>query len=157
MSGGAVTLARSFEHPFTLAIALAYAAILQQFNRNLDAAATSAREAIALCAEHGFVYYRTWAEIILGWCECMDDPASDGVRRIEQGIAALRTASVQRSLPYFHGLLAEVRLRRGESAAAEQAIVAALDIVAATGECWWKSELLRLREMLVPDLSGSRR
>ncbi|HEU4779294.1 MAG TPA: AAA family ATPase [Steroidobacteraceae bacterium] len=155
MSDSAVALARTFEHPFTLAIALAYAAILQQFNRNLEAATTSAREAIALCAEHGFVYYRTWAEIILGWCEGMDDPAGHGVSRIEQGIDALSAASVQRSLPYFHGLLAEIRLRRGESAAAERALVAALEIVAATGERWWEAELSRMREALVPNLSGS--
>lgn len=155
MSDSAVALARSFEHPFTLGIALAYAAILQQFDRNAGAAAASAREAIAVCAEHGFVYYRTWAEIILGWCEGMDDPAGDGVCRIEQGIDALRAASVQRSLPYFHGLLAEIHVRRGELAAAGGAIAAALDLVAATGECWWKSELLRMRDAIPRILSGS--
>lgn len=157
MSQDAVALARSFEHPFTLAIALAYAAMLQQFSRQPTSATTCAREAITLCAEHGFVYYGTWAEIILGWCEGMDDPAGDGAGRIERGIEALRAASVRRSLPYFHSLLAEVRLRRAEPAAAAQEIDAALDTVAVTGECWWEPELLRTREMLSRDLIDSPR
>lgn len=157
MSQDAVALARSFEHPFTLAIALAYAAMLHQFSRQPTSATTCAREAITLCAEHGFVYYGTWAEIILGWCEGMDDPAGDGAGRIERGIEALRAASVRRSLPYFHSLLAEVRLRRAEPAAAAQEIDAALDTVAVTGECWWEPELLRTREMLSRDLIDSPR
>ena len=153
MSKDAVELARSFHHPFTLAIALAYAAILQQFNRDREAAATYARQAIALCAEHGFVYYRNWAEIVLGWCEAMDDPPGDGKSRIEQGIAALRAASVRRSLPYFHALLAEAHLRRQDFSAADRVIAEALDIATATGERWWLAELLRMREERIPALS----
>lgn len=147
MSEGAVKLARSFAHPFTLTIALAYAAILRQFVRDAATAKALAEEAIDLCAEHGFLYYETWGKIVLGWCRAGESD-SGGIAQIGDGIGALQAAGVRRLLPYFHALLAEVQLQLGELPGAQHAINAGFDIVRITGECWWAPELWRLKAEL---------
>ncbi|MGH8176360.1 MAG: hypothetical protein ACREV5_08880, partial [Steroidobacter sp.] len=148
MSSDALQLARSFGHPFTHAIALSYAAILQQFLRHTDAAAALAAEAIELCTEHGFNYYGAWAQIIQGWCLTQRASTPAGVALISEGIIGLQSARVRRALPYFNALLAEAHLRRGELDQMGRAIDAGLAIVRDTGECWWEPELWRLNGAL---------
>jgi DNA-binding winged helix-turn-helix (wHTH) protein len=141
LSNDALALSRSFGHPLTRAIALAYAAILHQFRRDTTACAELSAETIALCNEHGLSYYRTWGQITAAWSEDLDDSALT----IAESIRGLLAARARRGLPYFHGVLAEVHLRRGERVAAGLAIDAGLEMSRASGECWWVSELWRLK------------
>jgi predicted ATPase len=145
MSEDAQTLARSLGHPFTRAIALSYAALLQQFLRDTAAAGALCEQAISLCNEHGFSYYRTWAQIVRGWCLAEQATAPDAVMQIIDGIVTLTEACARRQLPYFHSLLAEVHLKRGALDQADRSIAMGLQIAAGTGECWWQPELLRLK------------
>ncbi len=144
LSDDALSLSRSFGHPLTRAIALSYAAILQQFMRNVAASAELASETIALCTEHGLTYYRTWGQIIASWCEAQTPDPGDSTERIEECIGNLLTARARRCLPYFHALLAEAHLARGNYAAAATVLDAGIGIMHATGECWWAAELSRL-------------
>lgn len=145
LSDDALSLSRSFGHPLTRAIALSYAAILQQFMRNVAASAELASETIALCTEHGLTYYRTWGQIIASWCEAQTPDPGDSIERIEECIGNLLTARVRRCLPYFHALLAEAHLARGNHAAAATVLDTDIGIVRATGECWWAAELSPLK------------
>ncbi len=145
MSEDAQTLARSLGHPFTRAIALSYAALLQQFLRDTAAATALSEQAITLCNEHGFSYYRTWAQIVRGWCLADQATAPDAVTQITDGIATLTDACARRHLPYFHALLAEVHLKCGALDQADCSIAMGLQIAGSTGECWWQPELLRIR------------
>ena len=63
----AIALAREISHPFSLAIALDYAAMFNVFRQEGQLALARAREASAVCRKHGFVYYLAWAEILEGW------------------------------------------------------------------------------------------
>ena len=54
-------------HPFSLAIALDYAAMLNVFRQEGKLALARAEEASAICRKHGFAYYLAWAEILAGW------------------------------------------------------------------------------------------
>jgi DNA-binding winged helix-turn-helix (wHTH) protein/tetratricopeptide (TPR) repeat protein len=147
LSDDALALSRSFGHPLTRAIALAYAAKLHQFRRDAAACAELAAETIALCSEHGLAYYRTWGQIISAWASDTEDAAAS----IAESIRGLLAARARRSLPYFHGVLAEVHLRRGERDAARVAIDSGFEISRASGECWWVSELWRLRAAVDPE------
>jgi hypothetical protein len=57
MSHRALALAQDLSHPYSLALALAYAAMLHQFRREPDAVGERAAAAMALCVEHKFAYY----------------------------------------------------------------------------------------------------
>jgi predicted ATPase/DNA-binding winged helix-turn-helix (wHTH) protein len=145
LSNDALSLSASFGHPLTRAIALSYAAILQQFRRNTAGCAELAADAIALCTEHGLAYYRTWGQIVASWCLSQKTEAPEQASRIEESIGDLRAGRARRCLPYFHALLAEAHLRCGDRASAAAALAAGIEIVGATGECWWASELWRLK------------
>jgi hypothetical protein len=141
LSDDALALSDSFGHPLSRAIALAYAAILHQFRRDTARCAELSAETLALCNEHGLAYYRTWGQIIGAWSV----DAEDSALTIAASIRDLVAARARRCLPYFHGVLAEVHLRRGDRDAARSAIDDGLEISRAIGECWWVSELWRLK------------
>ena len=65
----ALVLARELSHPFSLASALDYAAVLHQFRRERHAVQERAEAAIALCREQGFAYYSAWATVMEGWAQ----------------------------------------------------------------------------------------
>jgi DNA-binding winged helix-turn-helix (wHTH) protein len=140
-SEAAVELARRLGHPFTLAIALAYAAVLRQLAGDGANLRRLAAEAHELCAQHGFAYYLTWARILHGWSEGRVD-------EIAGGIAALEAQSVGRALPYFYGLLGDAELRRGAHGAARRALAAGLAHARRSGEQSFLPELRRLEDQL---------
>lgn len=152
LSEDALSLSRSFGHPLTRAIALAYAAVLHQFRRDVAQSAKFATETLALCTEHGFAYYKTWAQIVASWCQAQtEDPASGAttiagsVQKIYACVQELLAARARRCLPYFHGLLAEAHLQHGDSTRAAAELDRGIELVSASGERWWASELWRLK------------
>jgi predicted ATPase len=67
ISRQALALARELEHPYSLALALDYAAMLHQFRREHDTVQHKVEAALALCTAHGFAYYRAWGMALCGW------------------------------------------------------------------------------------------
>ena len=63
----ALALAEEHAHPFSQAIALAYAVMLHQFRHEPHTVDEHADTALALCTAHGFAYYWAWGTIIQGW------------------------------------------------------------------------------------------
>ncbi len=63
----ALTLAQELSHPFSLAFALDFAAMLHQFRREVQAAQEQAEAVIALCDEQGFPFWLAWGTILQGW------------------------------------------------------------------------------------------
>ena len=75
----ALAAARQVSHPFSMAIALDYAAMLHVFQRESERALARAEEAVAVCRKHGFTYYLSMAEILAGWAMAMAGDAETGV------------------------------------------------------------------------------
>jgi len=63
----ALTLAQQLAHPFSLAFALLFAAVLHQLRREAKAAQERAEAAIALATEHGFVHWLAMGTTLRGW------------------------------------------------------------------------------------------
>ena len=63
----ALTLARQFSHPFTLAHALIYAAMLHKNRREEQLAQEGAEAGTALAREHGFAQWVPQGAILHGW------------------------------------------------------------------------------------------
>ena len=59
----ALSLAREVAHPFSIALALDYLAMLHQFRREPEAALRIAEEARSLCLEYRFDYYARGARL----------------------------------------------------------------------------------------------
>jgi DNA-binding winged helix-turn-helix (wHTH) protein/predicted ATPase len=143
-----VNLARQLSHPFTQAIALAYATMLNQFQRDFNEIDRLAKATITYTTEHGFPYYLAWAEVLGGWSDVIRGGRDEGIVKIRHGIEVLQTMAGLR-LPYYRALLAEACGCSGRNPEALQLLADAIDEAGKTDELWWEAELHRLRGELL--------
>jgi tetratricopeptide (TPR) repeat protein len=141
----AVQLARSAEHPYSLAVALGYSATTHQLVHDRAGAGEAARELISLCERYSFSFYGEWGVVVDGWVR----GGEAGVVRIQQGIDKLRSAGQNARMPYWLYLLADVMVQAGRTAAARGILDAALAEAEQHDERWWMPEVLRARARLL--------
>ena len=132
----AIALARRFDHPFSLTLALAYAALLHQMRRDTPAVVELADAVVALCDKYGFAFYRDWAIVLLGWVRGQEHPA-EGVEIIESALARLDTDRAQARRPYYMSLLAETYQRAGNRDRAATLVDAAIAKALERPDVWW--------------------
>src|SRR5215510_2292247 len=63
----ALVLAQELAHPFSLALALTFAALVHQLRQEGRATQEQAEAAITLCTEQGFTFYQAMGTILRGW------------------------------------------------------------------------------------------
>jgi tetratricopeptide (TPR) repeat protein len=141
----AVDLARSADHPYSLAVALGYAATTHQLIDDRVGAGEAASELISLCERYSFSFYGQWGVVVEGWVR----GGEAGLVRIQQGIDKLRSAGQNARMPYWLYLLADVMVQAGRSAAARGILDAALAAAEQQDERWWMPEVLRARARLL--------
>jgi predicted ATPase/DNA-binding winged helix-turn-helix (wHTH) protein len=149
MSQAALTRARELLHPFSLALALGYAAILHQFRREERATYERAEAGMALCHEHGFAYYLTWGPILQGWVLAEQRQQEAGIAHMRDGLAAFRATGGEVRLPYYLTLLAEACGKAGQAADGLVLVADALALAEEKGERYGEAELHRLKGELL--------
>jgi len=137
--------AREKSHPFSMAIALDYAAMLHLFRREPSHALARAEEAAAVCRQHGFAYYLSMAEIVAGWAAAQCGDSQAGLLRLRQGLEALRATGAEIRLPFYHGLLAETCALAGRMGEAMAHISAGFAFQSRNGELWASADLHRVQ------------
>lgn len=143
-SNEAIALAREVAHPFTLAIALDYAAMMHVFQHESKPALARAAEASALCRKHGFAYYLAWAEILEGWATAVQGASAPGLAQLRHGLDELKATGAELRLPFYHGLLAEVYALAGQPGQALANVASAFAFQNKNGELWSAPELHRI-------------
>jgi TOMM system kinase/cyclase fusion protein len=151
----ALTLAQDMHHPFSIALAQDYAAMLHQFCREPYAAQTQAEAAIALCMEQGYAYYLAWGRIIQNWA--LTKPGQEeGIAKMSQSLDALRATGGELRLPYYLALLAEACGKADQANEGLTLMSEALTVVEKTEERFWEAELHRLKgELLLQQSSDN--
>lgn len=144
----ALAAAEKVEHPFSMAIALDYRAILHVFRGESALALARAREAADLCRKHQFVYYLAMAEILHGWAWSMEGSAEEGCAQARLGIEALKATGAELRLPFYLGLLAEACAAAGRKGEAMAHIASALAYQSRNGEVWAARELAEIQSKL---------
>jgi predicted ATPase len=142
----AVERARAVDHPYTLAVALAYAAITRQIRGDTAALVETVAELRTLCQRYEFAYYGEWAIVLDGWVSGGDQ----GVARIQEGIDRLRSQGAYARMPYWLSLLADLLLGCGRAEAARAVLDAAWAAAEERDDRWWLPEVLRRRAQLQP-------
>ena len=137
----AIALARAIEHPYSLAVALAYGSITHQMRNDLSELRDTVAELRALCERYGFAYYREWVLILDGWSRS-DESGLDLARR---GISNLKSAGSLARMPYWLSLLAALSAGSGRPDAARATLDAALADAHAHDDVWWLPEVMRMR------------
>jgi len=135
----AVTRAEEAEHPYSLAIAQAYAAITHQLRGDRDKTTEFAGRVREICSRYDFAYYGNWGLILGGWSA----GGAAGADQIRQGLGHLRDQGALARQPYYLALLAETLLAAGKCDEAG-AVLESAQASAAVSDRWWLPELYRL-------------
>jgi DNA-binding SARP family transcriptional activator/predicted ATPase len=144
-----IASAQRIRHPFSQAIALNYAAILEVFRGAGGAALQRANEATELCAKNGFTYYLAMANILGGWAEAAEGEVSRGGDRLREGLDRMRDLGAELRMPFYLSLLAETNGRAGRSGEALASISTGLAFAGKNEEEWATSELYRIQGSLL--------
>jgi DNA-binding SARP family transcriptional activator/predicted ATPase len=151
-----VAFAEGLAHPFSLALALAYLAMLHHFRQKPHAAEEHAVAAAEICNKYGFRYYLSWVPILQGWARAQTGALIDGLTQMQEGFAAFRSTGALLRAPYYLVLLAETCRKLGRLDEAWKCMVEAFAVDQQTGESWLKPELNRIKGDILLD-RGDRR
>ena len=139
----AVALAQRLDHPFSLAYALTFAALLRCRLRQPEEAMVLAQETLALANRHGFPLWQIGANISSGWALAMQN-RNEGTETVRQCSEATRAAMGGVTLMVL-APLADAELTLGYSERALEAITEAFAVGEANGDRHAEAELFRLR------------
>ncbi|MBL0126495.1 MAG: AAA family ATPase [Flavobacteriales bacterium] len=144
-SARAIALAERLEHPFSIALALSFAAWLEQFLGNAARVEELANKSIVHCVAHGFGFWIGWDQVLLGWASAMQgaDPAEQ-VANINNGLALWKEKGSELGRGYFYSLLADVHLRAGEPVRAMELLTRARTFMYERDERYWEAERQRM-------------
>jgi tetratricopeptide (TPR) repeat protein len=137
----AIKLGRAIDHPYSLAVALAYGGITHQMRQDMAGLRDTVGELRELCDRYGFAYYREWGLVLDGWSRA-DEPGIDLARR---GIGNLKSEGAFTRMPYWLSLLADLLARGGRADAARATLDAALVAGKSRDDVWWLPEVMRMR------------
>jgi class 3 adenylate cyclase/predicted ATPase len=152
----ALALAREISHPFSLAVALTFAALVSQLRREARAAQERAEEAVALCAEHGFAFYLAMATVLRGWALTAQGQGTRGVSHMRQGLTAWQATGAELFRPHLLALLAEAHGEIGQPNEGLNVLDEAMDAAHKSGKRFYEAELYRLKgELTLQKLSGA--
>jgi adenylate cyclase len=145
-----LSLARRLGHPFTLAWALSFAAVISQHRRELDACAVQADEVLALSNDHGFALWQAAGTIIRGCCAAAQPTGlATGIEQMIEGLAAWQATGAEAFRSYYLSLLADGLRRAGDIDLGLTVIEEAQGAITRSGERWWEADLLRIRGELI--------
>ena len=137
----ALSRARGADHPYSVAVALAYAAITAQMCGDPSGLASAVSELDALCRRYEFAYYGEWALILEGW----NVGGKAAVTRVREGISRLRSLGSFARMPYWLCLLSSTLEGVGRPEEAAAVLDGAIVDAEQRHERWWLPEVLRRR------------
>lgn len=150
----AIAHAERIAHPFSMTLALIFAALLTRERGRRAEAQEYARAAEAICSENGYPFWRAVASILGGILQVeAGEPA--GLPRISEGLAGWQETGSQLGRSYFSCLLASALFETGEKNQAMQLVEDALAGAQATGERLNLAELHRVRALMLADAERS--
>src|SRR5262249_34878488 len=110
----AVALGGELGQPNTLALALYFASILQQYRHDGPAVHGIAEAVSAIAAEHGFSLWVAGGLIMHGWALAEQGAGASGIARLRQGLTAWDATGGEAHHTYHLALLAEALGREGQ-------------------------------------------
>jgi predicted ATPase len=148
-SQAALTLAQQLVHPFSLTLALYWAAVLHHLRRETPLAQARAEAAMTIATDQELSALLARATPLRGWALATSGHAEEGITQIRQGLAASQAMAAMEDRPYHLALLAETFPLVGQTAEGLEALTEALATLTKSMTRWWEAELYRLRGELV--------
>ena len=149
----ALTLAQQLSHPFSLAYALAHAAVVRQLRREGPAAQEMAEAAIAVATAHAqeqaFGMWWAMGSMLRGWALAVQGRAQEGSTQTRQAVAAWRAPGAELAVPYWLAMLADAYMQGGQTEEGLRTVEEGLAVVHHTAQHFYEAELYRLQGELL--------
>jgi predicted ATPase/class 3 adenylate cyclase len=145
----ALARARDVDHPYTLAWALSYAAVLHQLRGDVSMTRHFAEECVALSRQRDFPFWLASGHIKRGWALANQGEAAEGIAELREGLADWSKTGARIYTPYFTCCLAEAYLAAGQPAEGLAPLTEVIAVVQRSGEGWWQPELYRMKGELL--------
>jgi predicted ATPase len=142
-------LAHALAHPYSLAFARCWAAIVSQFRRDVSAVHEHAEAAVALATAQGFALWAAMGTSVRGWALAMQGQGEAGMAQVRQGVAAWRTTGATLHVLFLCTVLAEVCDHLGHPEESLQALTEAHTLMEQHEERYWEAEVARLQGVLL--------
>jgi class 3 adenylate cyclase/tetratricopeptide (TPR) repeat protein len=154
----ALSLAREVSHPFSIALALAYLAMLHQFRRDPQAALKTAEKARGLCQEYRFDYYGAWSALVRAWAIAEQGRIEEGISAYDAALKEFGATGAGLRMPHYLVMLAGIHREAGDRAAGLKVVSEAAQIAERNNESWCDAMLeLERGELLLLDPSEDAR
>lgn len=142
-----ISMARSIDHPYTVAWALVFSGWLYQMRRDVELTRARAEATIALAKEHGFSLFQAMGTILRGWSLAMSGSTQEGIAELCKGTDQYRQTGARSSLMHWHVLLAEAYHMAGQFEKGLSVLIEAQG--EQSGERYYEAELHRMRGELI--------
>ena len=142
-------LARSIEHPFSLAYAQHHTSWLYQLMRMPNETLLFSEEQLHTSTEQGFPLFQATAAIYSAGGDLLSGKGEKALTGLESGIDAYRVTGAGLALPYYLGLLGDALAQRGNWRDAESVLDDALAMVETSNDRCHEAEIYRLKGELV--------
>ena len=152
----ALTCAQARLHPFSLAYALNWAAVIHQHRQEVQATQERAEAVMALSTAQGFTHLVAFGTVLQGWARAEQGQRTEGMTQMHRGLAAWRATGAGLHQPYFLALMAAASAQGGHLGDGLQGIREAMGCVETLGERWWEAEIYRLTGELLLAQDGHR-
>jgi predicted ATPase len=144
-SQAARILAQELSHPYNLAAARVYAAMLHQLRRDRTLTQEWAEAGITLAREHGLPSWLGQGTILQGWALAEQGQIKEGMSQLRHGLATCQAIGVGIFQLYYLALLAEAYGKAGHAGDGLATLAEALTVVDKSGEQFYEAELYRLK------------
>jgi DNA-binding SARP family transcriptional activator/predicted ATPase len=140
-SQSAVRDANQLAHPFSLAYALTWTAMLHSHRRDIPLTAQYATEVIALSEEKQLGIWLAIGRMLQGWGIAHTGDVSNAIQQMKSALDSLEQIGAEFVKPYFLSLLADAYGLQGEFDTALALIQQAFQVMSQSGERWVDAEL----------------
>lgn len=100
-----------------------------------------ARDAIAICEEHGIASERLWNTLILGLARARQGALAEGIALMQRVLEVFHGIESFVTVPFFQAHLADALLASGDVAGAQAAVTTGFAVADRTGEHAWDAAL----------------
>ena len=138
-------LARSIEHPFSLAYAQHHTSWLYQLMRMPSETLLFSDEQMRTSAEHGFPLFHATGSIYNAAGQLLQGNAAKAAAALEGSLDAYRATGAGLALPYYLGLLGDAFIQIGDTGEANSMLGEALTAAQRGGDRCHEAELHRLK------------
>jgi class 3 adenylate cyclase/predicted ATPase len=143
LSGEAIDLAREIAHPYSLGLAYAYAAVLQNMLRDHERALERADDVIAISKEQEFPLWRGIGTVSRSRALAELGFHDGRIEEIQKGLADVAATGTVLGGPMFIAYLADAQAAAGRIDDAIGTLNTAIGLSESTGSRYWDAELHR--------------